>query len=231
MKNRLEGDCPGKNDDFAYKEIIDTFFRKSLDEGTLPKKHLKRKLWIPFAVTSAVALTLALFAIIIILNKINTGPEHVKIEPAYSEPIINNGVINRNNIEEVSFEGDAREASSFLEGSINLVNHGSYGRAGLTLKFHRPVNLKGKNILLIARAKYGTKKINLILKDSKNCFLELAHIAFPADWSMKHVFMKENRHCDLSDIKELKIEFGTNTAGNNTGSVIFLKNLTVRDTI
>lgn len=218
------------DEDIAPKEIIDTFFKKSAQDHPQkppPKKRKKVLLLIAFALL----LTLAFSIIIIILYRqrgISYNQQVSLSKFHYSEYIIKDGQINRFDIEEVYFEGDAREKSSFLQDSVKLVNFGDYGRAALTMRFKEFLNLGGKNILILARAESGRKLLDLILKDAQNRFYEFPEISFSPNWNMKHIYLDEKKHFDLKKIKEIKLEFGSHTAGNEENSTIYIKNITVR---
>ena len=236
MKNvkKLEKDMfTERNDDFMPKEIVDTFFAKTTHKKSEKKAPLKRKrrLSLPVLLLST---TLALFMIFIILNMIRVFPtatESAADKFHYSENIIKSGEINRRNIEEIFFDGDAKPNSSFQEANVRLVTSGRYGRAALVMRFRNPVDLVGKNILIVGRSDGGTKKIKLLLKDLKNRFYESPEVAFSSSWGMKHIYLDRQSGFRLGPVKELKLEFGTRTTGNEEGSVIFLKNMLIRKTI
>jgi len=219
------------------QEIIDTFFKKeSPQEKPIEKPPAKRKLPVgklfPLLIAYATLAALALSVIIIILyNKrsqsVTARPEIPQLV-SYTEDIIKNAQVDRFKVEEIFFEGDAKKKSSFSENAITLTNFGSYGRASLVMRFNEPLDLENKNLLILARAKHGTKKLNLILKDSKNASYEFKGESFSVNWSLKNVYLGESRDIDLKNIKELKLEFGRHTAGNEKGSTIYLKNITTR---
>jgi hypothetical protein len=204
------------------QEIIDTFFNGSSQdtgEGEISKKAF-------FIVLSLLALSLVLSAIIIILYIIPYKQKTAAFKEAaasensrYTEHLVKGGLINRESIEEVRFEGDAGEKSAFLKNSIELISSGSPDKASLVMKFTESTDLGGKNILIIARAKHGTKKMRLTLKDSRSRFYERPAIEFSPNWSLRHVYLDKTEGVDLKSIEELRLEFD---------STIYLKDITVR---
>jgi len=231
MEKRDSIAVKGLTDDFSHKEIIDTFFGKSVP-GKFGKKSPKKHKRTQILIAAIILSVLALSAIIIILYKVRVfdyRKETAVSKFRYSENIIKNGQIKRPLIEEARFDGDARGKSSFLKNSARLVNSGEYGRASLTVKFWEPLDLEGKNILILGRAEHGTKKINLILKDSQNRFYECPNICFSSSWNLKHVYLGKRRGFDLGRVGELKVEFGSHTAGNEKNSTIYLKDITIRN--
>jgi len=215
------------------KEIIDTFFREA---AGLPQKNARKKgKKTLLLIISLISLSLALSAIIIILYIISyKGKEPgfnktVNVNKArYTENIVKNGLINRSNIVEVRFDGDASKKSAFLKNSIELTSSGTRGRAALIMKFGERLDLGGKDILILARTKYGTKKMKLILTDVQNRYHEYPDMRFSPNWNIKHVYLDNTGDIDLKGIKELRLEFGSLTAGNNENSTMYLKDITVR---
>ena len=215
-----------------HKEIVDTFFRKSTpkkqpDRGRQKKKHMSL-----FIVLTAV-IALAFFVIISILyirklsyHNHNKQPKAVTF--LYSENILKNGSINRGNVGEVYFKGDAKAKSSLLKNSIRLVNSVSSGEASFVIKFRGLLNFDGKNILLLARTEHGINKVRLALKDSENRIYISPNMDIATEWGLKHIFMHGKTDFDLKHVKEMELEFGRRATGNKNNSVIYIKNLTVR---
>ncbi len=214
------------------KEVIDTFFKKAagISEEKKPKNRKKTLLFI--ISLSSLALVLSTISIILYIIPYNKKvPKTVALNRfPYTGHVVKNGLVNRFNIIEARFGGGASRKSAFLKNSIELTNSGNEGRASLIIKFREYLDLDGKNILILARAKYGTKKINLILKDFQNRFYEYPGIQFSPNWNLKHIYLDETRGIDLKRIKELELEFGSLTTGNKENSTIYLKDLTVRGT-
>ena len=219
-----------KEEDFIHKEIVETFFKKSIHD--IPDGNT-------FGINKKIALILigvllsglVLSPIIIILyNKSSsaTGKKAALAGIYYFKKIINNGRINHTDIEETLLDGDAKEKSSFLKNNIKLVNSGPESRAALVIRFREPLDFENKHLLITARAQHGTKKIKLIVKNSKNQFYELGDLSFSSNWNMKYVFTGKKHDFDLKNIKEMKFEFGSNTAGNEQGSTLYLKDLAVK---
>ena len=219
-----------KEEDFIHKEIVETFFKKSIHD--IPQKNtfeINKK--VALILLGVLLLGLVLSPIIIILYNKSTnalGKKAALAEIHYSKKIIKNGHINRSDIEETFLDGDARAKSSFLKNNIKLVNSGPEGRAALVIRFREPLDLENKHVLVTARAEHGTKKLKLIVKNSKNRFYEFSDLSFSSNWNMKYIFTGKKHDFDLKNVKEMKFEFGSNTAGNEQGSILYLKDLAVK---
>jgi len=222
------------------KEVIDTFFRKAAGipqkekpEETPKEKPKNRKKTLLFIISLS-SLAIALSTVIIILYIIpykKKVPKTVDLNRFhYTGHVVKNGLVNRFSIIETHFDGGASRKSAFLKNSIELTNSGNESKASLIIKFREYLDLDGKNILILARAKYGTKKINLILKDSQNRFYEYPGIQFSPNWNLKNIYLDKTSDIDLKRIKELELEFGSHTAGNKENSTIYLKDIIVRGT-
>ncbi len=219
------------------KEVIDTFFRKAAGipqkekPEEKPKNHKKTLLFILFLSSLVLVLSTIIIILYIIPYK-KKVPKTVALNRFhYTDPVVKNGLVNRFNTIEAHFDGGASRKSAFLKNSIELTNPGNEGRASLIIKFREYLDLDDKNILILARAKYGTKKINLILKDSQNRLYEYPGIQFSSNWNLKNIYLDEARDIDLKRIKELELEFGSLTTGNKENSTIYLKDITVRGTL
>jgi len=234
IKNKTGGSFPEEKLESSYREIADTFFGKSAPSlSGKQKPNAGRKKAFLFAAI-VLLLTLALGGYIIILNIKRQSAYNTSYnkEALYSAlEIVKNGEINRANIEEVYFDADAKEESSFLKNSLKLVNRGEYGRAALVIRFRETLSFKEKNILILGRAKHGTKKISLSLKDSRGRINEYKDIRFFSDWSLKNVYLSEKPDFDLGHVKEIKIEFGSHTAGNEKDATIYIKDIVARGVI
>ena len=216
------------------QEVIDTFFKTTAGDVAQKKPPKKPKKALLF-IASALSLSLVLSAIILILYIIPYKQKRAGFKeardlnrPLYAGHVVKSGLVNRQSIEEAYFDGDAAKKSAFLKNSIALTSAGTHGRASLIMRFREYIDLDDKNILILARAKYGRKKINLILKDFQNRFYEYPGIEFSPNWNLKHVYLNKVSEVDLKRIKELKLEFGSFTAGNRENSTIYLKDITVR---
>lgn len=219
-----------KEEDFIHKEIVETFFKKSIHDVPHKKTfEINRKTAIIALVALFSALVLSPIIIILYRKSVDSlGEKSALTEIYYSKKIIKNGRINHSDIEETFLDGDAKAKSSFLKVSIKLVNSGPAGRAALVMRFREPLDLEDKHLLVTARAQNGTKKAKIILKNSKNRFYEFADMSFSSNWNMNNIFTGKKHDFDLKSIKELKFEFGSNTAGNKEDSILYLKDLTVR---
>ena len=216
------------------QEIVDTFFKKT-SGGKAQEKSPKKPKKALFFTVYILSLLLVLSVIIRILYIIPYKQKRAGFKeasdltrPLYIRHVVKSGLINRQSVEEVYFDGDAAKKSAFLKNSIALTNAGAHGRASLIMRFREYIDLDDKNILIMARAKYGRKKINLILKDFQNRFYEHPGIEFSPNWGLKHVYLNKVSEVDLRRIKELRLEFGSFTAGNRENSTIYLKDITVR---
>jgi len=141
------------------KEVIDTFFRKAagISQKKKPKNRKKTLLFIISLSSLALALSTTIIILYIIPYK-KKVPKTVDLNRFhYTGHVVKNGLVNRFNIIEAHFDGGASRKSAFLKNSIVLTNSGNEGRASLIIKFREYLDLDGKNILLLARAKYGTK--------------------------------------------------------------------------
>lgn len=227
MKNRLKAFFSGKKDNgVIQQEIIDTFFGKT--ETMPPAKKPRGRRITATTVGSILALALCVIFIILYTKRPHRTPyDNIDIN-RYQYSIIEDGQVDRGNIERIYFDGDARGKSSFLKNSIQLVNSGEYGRAALVITFYTPVDLDRKTILIQARAQYGAKKIDLILKDDKNRFCDFPGMTLSSNWNVKQARLEKREYFDMTRTKELRIEFGSNTTGNNQDATIYLKRITIR---
>lgn len=237
MKNRIKGIFQEAKDPYLPKEVIDVFFKnapgKPVHKGK-SKKHKKSHKKLMFSVASFLLLALVLSSIIIILYKkytVAAGTGSHQPTSAYTETLLKDGVVNRAKVERMYFDGDASEKSSFEEKDITLIATGAHGRAGLIMQFRKPIDLTDRNILLKARTKYGTKKLKILVKDSKNRYYEFSPVYLYSDWDIKNIRVTKARNFDLTGIKEMKFEFGRYTAGNEKNTTIYLKNVSLRGSL
>ena len=228
MEKRNSNKTEKMNKDSSYNAILDTFFSKSTPGKTSTQKKPKAHDILKRYLVSAFVLALALSAIIIIIymKLVVTAPLINKGE--YLEEIIKDGELNRNLIKEAYFDGDAVRKSSFLKNKIKLINYGKYGWAALMLVFEEPVNLEEKSLLITAKTKHGTKKANLILKDSVGRFVKFSDIPIRSDWSLKHIDLSEKDDFDLKTVTWMKIEFGNFSTKNPQNATIYIKDIVVR---
>lgn len=213
----------GKMDDLLNKEIIDTFFKKSVPD--VPKKKKARKQVVLF-VSAALAVfglvsIIAAFYIKSILPKAIDRPAAV-YRPEY---IMRNGRINYSKTERIYFDGDTRGKSALLGFSARLVNSGASGNASLTVVFKKPADLAGKLLFLSGKAVEGEKNITIILIDTEGRFLEFPGVRFFPDWASRYIYLNTKNNFDLGKVKEVKIEFGSRDTGNVRGSVIYIKDI------
>lgn len=232
MKSFLKDIFTNGNERLSDKVIVDTFFNTGTHNPHQKKRPKKRSKLIPFmGLLFVSALVLSVIIIILYNSKKHShlaGYAALDKTP-FMRNIVKGGEIDRANVEEAYFDGDAKEESSFLKNSVKLVNSGRHGRAAFVIKFRDDVDLYRKNILVLARANHGFKKIKLILKDDRSRFYEFGDMTFSPEWTKRNVYLEKGEYFDFKKIKELKLEFGSFTAGNDKNTVFYLKDIIVRE--
>jgi len=214
-----------KMDDFLNKEIIDTFFKKSVHARPKKKKPRKKLFLFVFAALAALIPAVIIAGIYIknVLPKAMDRPAPI-YRPEY---IMQNGRINYSKTKKIYFDGDAKEKSAILGFSAKLVNSVASGNASLTVVFQKPVDLTGKLLFLSGKAAEGEKNIDIILRDANGRFLEFPGIIFFSDWASRHIYLNTKNNFDLKKVKELKIAFGLRDTGNAPGAVIYIKDIII----
>ena len=221
-------------DRVSHKEIVDTFFKRT---SLAPSKKTpvtgRKKNRLPLLFTAFLLLAFFSCLVIIILNRggyLKSGLAGYDAAQRV-ENLVADGVANRAIIEEVWFEGDAATESSFLKSSIRLVNQGPEGRAALTISLKERLNLKNKSILITARSEGALAGFKLLLRDKKGDFFTAKEVGLASRWSREHIFIqvKKNRNFNFDGVSALKIEFGSKTAGNRQGAVIYIKDILIRE--
>lgn len=224
--NALKEVFSRKDDGLLHKEIIDTFFEKSSrNTKKLPRKRKPN----PIFLASVAVLIIAIFSGIVIVYI--RGVKHGSFEEGaayYRKDIIKKGVLNRDYVEDIYFDGDAKDKSSFAKNSVILVNSGNYGRASLVMTLRDGTDLEGSSLLITAKAERGIRKIDVILKDSQNHFYEYSNLLFSPNWDLRHIYLNRKDNFDLKNVKQMKIEFGSFTTGNQQNSVLHIKDMVVR---
>ena len=221
-------------DSVSHKEIVDTFFKKTSPVASPPSKKAKKKK--PYLILFFAAFLLLAFlaaSAIIFIGALNYGKSGLNDyggARSAIESFIGSGAINRAYVKEARFDADAQDKSSFLKSSIRLVNQENLGRAAFLITLKDRTSLKDKSILITAKSESGLAYFKLLLKDEKGNYFTVKKVNLAPSWTREHIFIRpgKNTTFDFFGVSEMKIEFGSKTAGNNPGAVIYLKDLAVR---
>jgi len=215
-----------KIDDFLDKEIIDTFFKKSVSEPKKKKKP-RKKLFLYISAAVAVLVPALIITSVYVKNILSKAMERPAslYRPEY---ILRNGKINYFKTEKIYFDGDAKEKSAILGFTAKLVNSGSSGNASLTAVFKKPIDLTGKLLFLSGKTAEGEKNIVMVLKDIEGRFLEFPGVDLFSGWASKHIYFNNAKNnFNLKKVKELKITFGLRDTGNAPDTVIYLRDVII----
>jgi len=228
------------HEDFLPQEVVDTFFGKSKppepQKPTEPQKKPPKKTEYK-AVVLAVIFCMVLTAAFMIgyfvssknlRNEVRaepTIPIEKKTLPDYSK-LVYDGLYDRNIIKNVSFEGDAKAKSQMLQKSMKLVNDKRLGWARLSITFDKPLDLTKSVIMILGKSSFGTKAISVILGGVDNSSYEAPFIKYTSKWEWKKINLQN--HLGLKNIKQLSIEYGSQTVGNAGDTSIYIKEIGIK---
>jgi len=241
-----------QSDDYFHKEIVETFFGKSVpDTDILPKKaELKRpekKQVVLTKIPSAkknltlykfIPMSFLLFLAVLVIGGVYFyftafSPDEKIIASqktgGYTR-FLYSGDFNRSIVSSFYFEGDAREKSVLLNNSIKLINSRSEGWARAVFNFTEPVDFSKEDMLIFARSEPRTAQISVALVDENGNKVR-SPVSLTPSWEWRTVGVKHLNNFDLSRVNAVMIEFGYVTTGNLDNSVIYIKNFGIRSAI
>jgi hypothetical protein len=132
-------------------------------------------------------------------------------------------------IKDVYFAGDAKAFSDSRQEEVVLCNARRAGWANYTIELKEPVDLNKLDIKYAAKGDRGGECLVLIITDNGNRTYRMEKdlsSSLTGDWVKYTVNSRAvKKALDLSNITAIKFEFGSLTAGNYSGAVIYLKDI------
>jgi hypothetical protein len=197
-------------DDFAHKEIVNTFF------GRKKRKKSKR----PALLLLSGLLLVLILVFIVMAQKYEQKKEYL---PVFN--ILRGGKLNYSLVERVYYEGGAKEKSALLAFSAKLVDFGDSGHAAFVVVFKEPVDFSGKVLLVSAKTEDGRKNIRVALMDSAERIYEIPAIRLESDWCSSYIALTKNNGFGLREVKELRFVLEINKTEGTQGSTIYIKDI------
>jgi hypothetical protein len=235
LENKSHSKHPSGFD--AHGELAKTYFYQAHH-----KKEEKRDgKWNP-ALPWMIAAALALVALALFLSKSSID---IKVRmlgeipslggiartaaPDKGEFLIRSGSPDKGIVKTAYFAGDALPASESTDEGLTFCNARGSGWANCTIELKEPVDLSKLDIKYTARGARGDEKMLLMITDGDNRSYRMEKdlsSVLTADWQQYAInFRPVGKSVDLSNIKTIKFEFGSLTAGNYPGSIIYIKDV------
>lgn len=132
-------------------------------------------------------------------------------------------------IKNVYFGGDAKAFSDSRQEELVLCNARRAGWANYTIELKEPADFNKLDIKYTAKGDKGGECLVLIITDSSSRTYRMEKdlsSSLTGDWIRYTVNARAvKKALDLSNITAIKFEFGSLTAGNHSGAVIYLKDI------
>lgn len=224
----------------AQEEIAKIYLKVS-DKNKIKSQKRRSKLpWIIAAAAIFLALLTLLFKSKIDISVKILG-EMPSVEKSASDKfanarekglyLVNGSEANKYFIKDTDFAGDARAFSKIVDGEIMLCNSKGSGWANYKIDLREPLDLGKLDIRYSARGERGEEFLMMAVTDTDNRTYRVEKdmsSKMTKDYQTVTVNLKPFKNTiDIANIKTIKFEFGTLTAGNSPMATVYLKDICV----
>lgn len=151
-----------------------------------------------------------------------------------STALIAEGGLNRFIVKRLGFYGAALSKSRAIRDGLFLFNDGATGWASVGLDFVEPMDLSNSTLDFFVKGKHGNESLNLFLRDAENnSYMPQAHNTIfeenmEREWQFVSIpFNTFDGVYNSKRINHIGFEFGTQTAANEPGASIYIKNMKI----
>jgi hypothetical protein len=219
-------------------ELARTYFSAPRPNKKSEKKKDGLKQLLPWIITAAVIVTAAL--IVLSRSSIDVNVRLLGEVPTFKmsggtsavekgDFLVKGGQAQRGTVKNAYFAGDGKQYSLAKEDELKLINARGAGWANFTVELKEPVDLNRLDVKYTAKGARGGESLVLVIVDTNNRIYRMEKdlsSSLSDDWQQYAVnFRPVKRSVDLSNIKTIKFEFGSLTADNYSGALIYLKDV------
>ena len=219
-----------------HDELSKTYFRAPQKKHE--SKNNKWALFLPWIITAVVVAAAA--AMVLSKSSIDVKVRLLGEVPTFNasrqqgavekgEILIKGGDPQKELVKDIYFAGDGKMYSAFKQDQIMLCNARGSGWANCTIELKEPVDLNRLDVKYTAKGARGSESLVLVIVDSGNRIYRMEKdlsSSLTGDWQQYAVnFRPVKKSLDLSSIKAIKFEFGSLTADNYPGAVIYIKDI------